>query len=163
MCRRFKSAPAQSGTGFFVGELDEHAHRNSKLLSQPFECCGHTGNLKVSVLVAPTGLAQLQVIEENKLYAMPPYVRPHCRTDVTNHGHVFHEKKTAAAELPFCLVNRIGIRTVDGTFADRGDDEGHKEWDHGREPGHRDPTGDYDVDVLITQGGTITVAYRSTG
>ena len=35
------------------------------------------------------------------------------------------------------------------------------EWAHGRTNGHSDPTGDDDVDIVVTPTGTITVQYRN--
>ena len=45
---------------------------------------------------------------------------------------------------------------------DRGDDEGEKEWDHGRTPGHKDRAGDDDVDINISSGGVLKVRYRNS-
>ena len=44
---------------------------------------------------------------------------------------------------------------------DLGDDGGVKEWDYGRIPGHKDPKGDDDVDILIRPDGEIVVEYRN--
>ena len=48
---------------------------------------------------------------------------------------------------------------------DRGDDERSpgepdREWDHERVNGQRDGTGDDDVDIVISQNGTVQVQYR---
>ena len=49
---------------------------------------------------------------------------------------------------------------VDKMFrTDRGDDEGLKEWSHARIDGHKDKSGDDDVDVLIRADGEILVEY----
>ena len=45
---------------------------------------------------------------------------------------------------------------------DRGDDEGSKEWSHGRVAGHSDPVGDDDVDILLRPDGSVEVKYRQT-
>lgn len=45
---------------------------------------------------------------------------------------------------------------------DLGDDEGEKEWKHGRIAGHKDKAGDDDVDILIRPDGEVLVSYRSS-
>lgn len=71
-------------------------------------------------------------------------------------GHAFQHPRqvTAGRFLNFGLSSNSIFRT------DRGDDEGLKEWDHLRIPGHVDPAGDDDVDVLIRGNGEIRVDYR---
>ena len=44
---------------------------------------------------------------------------------------------------------------------DLGDDEGVKEWNHGRIPGHKDKARDDDVDILIRESGEVVVEYRN--
>ena len=43
---------------------------------------------------------------------------------------------------------------------DRHDDEGEDEWECGRKKGHKDMSGDDDVDIVISATGDLTVAYR---
>lgn len=43
---------------------------------------------------------------------------------------------------------------------DLGDDDGALEWDHGRIPDSRDPHGDDDVDVWLTEDGNVFVLYH---
>ena len=44
---------------------------------------------------------------------------------------------------------------------DRGDDEGSEEWPEGRRPGHKDPKGDDDVEIVVDRAAQLRVAYRS--
>ncbi len=45
---------------------------------------------------------------------------------------------------------------------DLGDDDGIKEWKHGRINGHKDPSGDDDVDIIIRANGNIEVKYKDS-
>jgi competence protein ComEC len=60
-------------------------------------------------------------------------------------------------------VTRIlgaGILPQNCFRTDREDDEGHLEWNLGRLAGHKDPSGDDDVDVNISPQGVVRVQYR---
>lgn len=72
-------------------------------------------------------------------------------------GHAFQHPRKATAQrfLSFGLTASQMFRT------DRGDDEGTKEWSHLRIPGHSDPIGDDDVDILIRNSGQLVVEYRN--
>lgn len=52
-----------------------------------------------------------------------------------------------------------GVRTENIFRTDRGDDEGQKEWEHGRIPNHKDPPGDDHIDILLPRVGQIRVSY----
>lgn len=54
-----------------------------------------------------------------------------------------------------------GIPATRMLRTDRGDDEGCKEWPYGRIKGHKDKIGDDDIDIVITAGGALQVAYRN--
>ena len=71
-------------------------------------------------------------------------------------GHA-HEHPRAAAAKRY-LNNGVQIEKIIRT--DLGDDEGGKEWGHGRIAGHKDQAGDDDVDILIRPDGEIVVEYR---
>ena len=43
---------------------------------------------------------------------------------------------------------------------ERSPGEPDREWAHGRVNGQHDGTGDDDVDIVISQSGTVTVQYR---
>jgi competence protein ComEC len=72
------------------------------------------------------------------------------------HKHQHPRASTAQRYLDAGLTLSKMFRT------DRGDDEGDKEWDHGRIVGHVDPKGDDDVDIIITIDGDVQVAYRNS-
>lgn len=70
------------------------------------------------------------------------------------HDHE-HPRKTAMERyLDFGVDEDRILRT------DLGDDEGDKEWDHGRVDGEKDGIGDDDVDIVIREDGDIEVDYR---
>ena len=73
-------------------------------------------------------------------------------------GHAFqHPRKvTAQRFINFGLSKTVIFRT------DRGDDEGPKEWNYLRIPGHVDQAGDDDVDILIQDSGEVLVDYRQS-
>ncbi len=69
-----------------------------------------------------------------------------------------HQHPTAAAAERY-LSSGVPISQMLRT--DRGDDEpGGFEWDEGSEPGHVDPPGDDDVDLLVRPNGELLVDYR---
>jgi competence protein ComEC len=71
-------------------------------------------------------------------------------------GHKYEHPRQAAAER--YLANGIELGNMFRT--DLGDDEGAKEWAHGREPGHNDPVGDDDVEIVIREDGSMICRYR---
>lgn len=81
-------------------------------------------------------------------------VRPTYVVFPAGHAHAHPRLATAQRFLDFGLLPNHLLRT------DRGDDEGDAEWDYLRQPGHVDPVGDDDVDILITSAGDLQVAYR---
>ena len=50
--------------------------------------------------------------------------------------------------------NRLAI-------ADRGDDEGGREWTEGAISGCKDPSGEDDIEISLTFGGAVRVEYRN--
>ena len=77
-------------------------------------------------------------------------------------GHRFEHPRATVAQR--YLDNGVSIQNIFRT--DLGDDERDpneedKEWSHGRQNGHRDPSGDDDVDILIRSNGTVRVEYRN--
>lgn len=71
-------------------------------------------------------------------------------------GHAFqHPRKDAAQRyLDHGVPESNMFRT------DRGDDEGAEEWDFGRISGCQDKKGDDDVEIVITDDGSVVVDYR---
>lgn len=77
---------------------------------------------------------------------------------VCSAGHAFQHPRRITAQR---FINS-GL-TASAVFrTDRGDDEGAKEWDHLRIPGHVDPAGDDDVDIIIRENGELQVDYRQS-
>ncbi len=75
-------------------------------------------------------------------------------------GHNYEHPKATTAQR--YLDNGVNILNMFRT--DRGDDErnrGPLEWDYGRINGHRDPTGDDDIDIILQPDGIMSVLYRN--
>lgn len=72
-------------------------------------------------------------------------------------GHAHRHPRAVAAQR--YLDSGVEIDKMFRT--DLGDDEGVKEWDHGRIPGHKDKSRDDDVDILIRASGEVVVGYRN--
>ncbi len=72
-------------------------------------------------------------------------------------GHKFAHPRAVAAKR--YLDHGVSLEKMFRT--DLGDDEGDKEWDHGRVPGQKDKAGDDDIDILIRPGGEVVVEYRT--
>lgn len=78
-------------------------------------------------------------------------------------GHNYHHPTDHAAKR--YIAHHIPVSHILRT--DRGDDEEDKadeehEWKHGSIPGHKDPPGDDDIDILIRPNGQLVVAYRDS-
>jgi len=73
-------------------------------------------------------------------------------------GHKYaHPRATAVTRFFYA-----GIKKEKMFRTDRGDDEGADEWnDSHRISGHKDPSGDDDVDILIRSDGSIVLEYRN--
>jgi competence protein ComEC len=71
-------------------------------------------------------------------------------------GHKYDHPRKAAAK----RYTDAGVSKTKMFRTDRGDDEGTKEWKHESVNGHRDRSGDDDVDILIKANGDIEVKYR---
>lgn len=72
-------------------------------------------------------------------------------------GHAHKHPRAVAAQ----RYLNAGVDITKMLRTDRGDDEGTKEWNHGRQAGHSDPARDDDVDILIRPSGEIVVSYRN--
>jgi hypothetical protein len=71
-------------------------------------------------------------------------------------GHKFgHPRKRTAGR-----YLAAGVKTANMFRTDLMDDEGPEEWALGRVAGHKDPTGDDDVDIVLGRGGVVRVEYR---
>jgi competence protein ComEC len=76
-------------------------------------------------------------------------------------GHANHHPTRAAAQR---YIDQ-GVPVTHMLRTDRGDDEPDEpnkepEWKYGSKPGHHDPPGDDDIDILIRSNGQLVVAYR---
>jgi len=69
------------------------------------------------------------------------------------HDHHHPRQETAARVLAAGVSRDRILRT------DRGDDEGGREWAHGRQPGCRDPRGDDDIEIRIRPGQDLQIGY----
>ena len=77
-------------------------------------------------------------------------------------GHNYEHPRATTAQRYLAY----GVPLANMFRTDLGDDESSPgqtdtEWDYGRVSGQHDPTGDDDVDILVTPTGTITVQYRN--
>ena len=71
-------------------------------------------------------------------------------------GHRHKHPHQAAADRYLDVNPKIKMLRTD-----RHDDEGEGEWDCGRIDGHKDKSGDDDVDIVVSANGDLTVAYRN--
>lgn len=109
---------------------------------------GNVLRLQSDVLVAPhhgadngSSIPFIKAVE-------PEYV-------IFSAGHHFnHPRARTAQRYLDCGVDQDKMLRTD-----LGDDEGDKEWDYGRIPGHKDKIGDDDIEVVIDGQGGLRVSY----
>jgi competence protein ComEC len=73
-------------------------------------------------------------------------------------GHKYDHPRKATAK----RYTDWGVLKTKMFRTDRGDDEGSKEWAYERIDGHRDASGDDDVDIVIKASGELDVNYRGS-
>ncbi len=131
--------------GRHIGDPDKALIATEKLMTENADAI----QIDSDVLIAPHHGA-----DNASSTAFIKAVSPEWVIFSAGHAHK-HPRYDAASRY---LNNAVAIDKMFRT--DLGDDEGDKEWNHGRISGHRDKAGDDDVDILIRPSGEIVVEYR---